>query len=163
MEQNSENQGWTAHAAIAALAVFGPSFIASKVTIANIPTWYVALEKPWFTPPNWVFGPVWTLLYAGLAVALYRILRKDRATPERGRALIIFAVQMALNTFWSIAFFGLHSPALGLVVITLLWLSIIANALAFRRLDRLSAWPFAPYLAWVSFAALLNERIFALN
>ncbi len=158
-----KSNDWRRHAAIAVVAVFGPSFIASKVTIANIPSWYVDLQKPWFTPPNWVFGPVWTLLYAGLAFALYRILRMEAQTPGRRRALIIFAIQMALNTSWSLAFFGLHSPALGLIVIVLLWLAIVVNMIAFRRLDAPAAWPFAPYLAWVSFAAALNFAIFALN
>jgi tryptophan-rich sensory protein len=129
----------------------------------NIPTWYAQIQKPWFTPPNWLFGPVWTLLFTALIVAFYRILRLDPLTPGRQRAIIIFVIQIACNTLWSIAFFGMRSPGLGLVVIVFLWSSIVANMSAFRRLDRLSSWAFPPYLAWVSFAGALNLAIYMMN
>ena len=143
--------------------VFAASFIGNAATMPNIPTWYAEIQKPWFTPPNWLFGPVWTLLFTALIVAFYRILRLDPQTPGRGRAVIIFVVQITCNALWSIAFFGMRSPGLGLVVIVFLWSSIVANMIAFRRLDRLSSWAFPPYLAWVSFAGALNLAIFMMN
>jgi len=163
MEQASRTYGRAAHGAIAVLVVFAASFIGNAATMPNIPTWYADLQKPWFTPPNWLFGPVWSLLYTGLIIAFYRILRQDPQTPGRRRAILVFCAQIALNALWSIAFFGLRSPALGLVVIVFLWLSIVANMMAFRRIDRPSSWAFPPYLAWVTFAAALNVAIFALN
>ena len=143
--------------------VFTASFIGNAATMPNIPTWYAEIQKPWFTPPNWLFGPVWTLLFTALIVAFYRILRLDPLTPGRQRAIIIFVIQIACNTLWSIAFFGMRSPGLGLVVIVFLWSSIVANMIAFRRLDRLSSWAFPPYLAWVSFAGALNLAIYMMN
>jgi tryptophan-rich sensory protein len=163
MEQAARTYGRAAHGAIAVLVVFAASFIGNAATMPNIPTWYAELQKPWFTPPNWLFGPVWSLLYTGLIIAFYRILRQDPQTPGRSRAILVFCAQIALNALWSIAFFGLRSPALGLVVIVFLWLSIVANMVAFRRIDRPSSWAFPPYLAWVTFAAALNVAIFALN
>ncbi len=163
MEQVSRSYGWAAHAAIAICVVFAASFIGNAATMPNIPTWYAEIQKPWFTPPNWLFGPVWTLLFTALIVAFYRILRIDPQTPGRGRAIIIFIVQIAFNSLWSIVFFGMRSPGLGLLVIVFLWSSILANMIVFRRLDKLSSWPFPPYLAWVTFAGALNLAIFLMN
>jgi len=163
MEEGPRSYGRAAHAAMAVGVVFAASFIGNAATMPNIPTWYAEIQKPWFTPPNWLFGPVWTLLFTALIVAFYRILRLDPLTPGRGRAIMIFVVQIACNALWSIAFFGMRSPGLGLVVIVFLWSSIVANMIAFRRLDRLSSWAFPPYLAWVSFAGALNLAIFMMN
>jgi tryptophan-rich sensory protein len=163
MEEATRSYGRAAHAAMAVGVVFAASFIGNAATMPNIPTWYAEIQKPWFTPPNWLFGPVWTLLFTGLIVAFYRILRLDPLTPGRGRAIIIFIAQIACNALWSIAFFGMRSPGLGLVVIVFLWSSIVANMIAFRRLDRLSSWIFPPYLAWVTFAGALNLAIFMMN
>jgi tryptophan-rich sensory protein len=163
MEEATRSYGRAAHAAMAIGVVFAASFIGNAATMPNIPTWYAEIQKPWFTPPNWLFGPVWTLLFTGLIVAFYRILRLDPLTPGRGRAIIIFIAQIACNALWSIAFFGMRSPGLGLVVIVFLWSSIVANMIAFRRLDRLSSWIFPPYLAWVTFAGALNLAIFMMN
>jgi tryptophan-rich sensory protein len=163
MEEATRSYGRAAHAAMAIGVVFAASFIGNAATMPNIPTWYAEIQKPWFTPPNWLFGPVWTLLFTGLIVAFYRILRLDPQTPGRGRAIIIFIAQIACNALWSIAFFGMRSPGLGLVVIVFLWSSIVANMIAFRRLDRLSSWIFPPYLAWVTFAGALNLAIFMMN
>ena len=163
MEEATRSYGRAAHAAMAIGVVFAASFIGNAATMPNIPTWYAEIQKPWFTPPNWLFGPVWTLLFTALIVAFYRILRLDPLTPGRGRAIIIFIAQIACNALWSIAFFGMRSPGLGLVVIVFLWSSIVANMIAFRRLDRLSSWIFPPYLAWVTFAGALNLAIFMMN
>jgi tryptophan-rich sensory protein len=163
MEEATRSYGRAAHAAMAIGVVFAASLIGNAATMPNIPTWYAEIQKPWFTPPNWLFGPVWTLLFTGLIVAFYRILRLDPLTPGRRRAIIIFIAQIAFNALWSIAFFGMRSPGLGLVVIVFLWSSIVANMIAFRRLDRLSFWAFPPYLAWVTFAGALNLAIYQIN
>ncbi len=150
-----------------ALAALAPSVLASALgglaTAPAIPTWYAGLVKPALNPPNWVFGPVWTLLYAMLAYAFWRILRLPADTPGRGRAIVLFLVQMTLNAGWSWAFFGARSPELGLAVIAALWIGIALTLLQFRRLDVTSGWLLAPYLAWVSIAAYLNVAVAVLN
>jgi tryptophan-rich sensory protein len=120
--------------------------------------WYAALAKPSFNPPNWVFAPVWTLLYALIAVVGGR-------TFERGAraALALWAAQLALNFAWSPLFFGLHRPAVALVVVAALLVAILTFIVARWRADRISALLFVPYAVWVSFATLLNAAIAVLN
>ncbi|HVY21583.1 MAG TPA: TspO/MBR family protein [Bauldia sp.] len=132
--------------------------LGSVATTPNIPTWYAGLAKPWFNPPNLAFPIVWTLLYVMIAVAGWLAWREHRP-----RALVPFFVQIALNVAWSFAFFGMHSPAAGLVVIGALWLSIVWTMMLFWPLSRAASLLLAPYLAWVSFAALLNAAILWLN
>lgn len=128
-----------------------------------IPTWYAGLAKPFFTPPNWLFGPAWTLLYVLMASAFWRILTLDRPAIDKRAAIAAFVAQIFLNGLWSFAFFGWRSPGAGLVVIAALWLAIAATIAAFARLDRLAAWLLAPYIAWTSYAAALNAGVFLLN
>lgn len=146
----------------AALLVMVASALGSAATIPNIPTWYAGLQKPSFTPPNWIFGPVWTTLYAVMGYAFFRILRTQEGA-ERRRASIWFLIQLALNTSWSFAFFGAQNPGLGVVVVIALWLAIAATMASFRRVDRIAAWLLAPYLAWVSYATLLTIAVWRLN
>ncbi len=121
--------------------------------------WYAGLVKPWFNPPNWLFGPVWTILYVMIGIAGARVWALDRG----GSLVKLWFVQMALNFAWPPAFFIAEQPALGLVVIVLMLLSIVAFiTLAWRR-DRPSALLFVPYAAWVSFATLLNAALWWLN
>ncbi|WP_243370396.1 TspO/MBR family protein [Microvirga solisilvae] len=148
---------------IAVLPVVAVSVAGGLVTRAKIPTWYAGLEKPSFNPPNWVFGPVWTTLYALMAYALWRILSLPKSTPGRTGAVALFFVQLALNSAWSFAFFGAQSPLMGLVVIATLIVAILATIVAFWKLDRIAAWLLVPYLAWVSYATLLNGSIWQLN
>jgi tryptophan-rich sensory protein len=150
-------------ALLAGAVVFGAATIANLVTMPVIPTWYAGLVKPFFNPPNWLFGPVWGLLYAMMAVAFWRILRLPAQTPGRMAAIVAFLLQMTLNALWSVAFFGAQSPNLGLLVIAALWIAIAATIAVFARLDRAAGWLLAPYIAWVSFAALLNGAIWRLN
>lgn len=150
-------------ALVAIAVVFVASAIGGAATGPNIPTWYATIQKPWFTPPNYVFGPVWTLLYAMLAFAFWRILRLPAETPGRTGAIGWFLAQISLNALWSVAFFGLRSPELGLIVIAALWASIVGNMVAFMRLDRTAGYMFPPYLAWVTYAAALNVGIAVLN
>lgn len=150
-------------AALVALAcVAAAGVIGSAATTPNIPGWYAGLAKPSFSPPNWVFGPVWTALYAMMAYAFYRILRRP-ASPARRSAIIAFAGQMALNALWSVAFFAMRNPAAGFIVIVGLWALIALTLLRFLALDRIAGGLLAPYLAWVGFAALLNAAIWRLN
>jgi tryptophan-rich sensory protein len=150
-------------ALLAVAPVVVTSVLGSLATGPNIPIWYASIAKPWFTPPNWVFPVAWTALFALMAYAFFRVLRGDPAAPGRGRAIRLFLVQLVFNAAWSYAFFGAQSPLAGLFVVAALWLAIAATIAAFLPLDRLAALLLAPYLAWVSFAALLNATIWAMN
>lgn len=124
--------------------------------------WYQALEKPWWNPPDWVFAPVWTVLYLSMAIAAWLVWR--RAGFRGGAAALgLFAVQLALNVAWSGIFFGLQSPGYALIEIVVLWAAIAATIAAFHRRSTAAAWLLGPYLVWVSFAAALNGTIWMLN
>ena len=140
---------------------FAVSFAGSIVTVPKVVTWYATLTKPWFTPPDWLFAPVWTVLYAAMALAVWRIGMPNTAV--KVRAVILFVVQLALNGIWSPAFFGLESPLLGLVIIVPLAFVLANTMIAFWRLDRPAGALLAPYLLWVLYATLLNIGIYALN
>ncbi len=137
--------------------------IGSLATMPSIPTWYAGLRKPWFNPPNWIFGPAWTILYIMMGIAAYLVWEKGWDKAEVRGALIIFAVQLILNALWSILFFGLHSPLYGLVGIILLWIAILITIIRFFVLSAAAGWLMIPYLLWVTFAALLNLSIMLLN
>lgn len=136
--------------------------LSSALSVADIPTWYAGLKKPSFNPPNWIFGPVWTLLYALMAVAAWLIWRGPASQP-RSRGLLFFWIQLALNFFWSLIFFRWHQIGGGLVEILLLWLAIVSTIALFFRLNKAAGWMLVPYLAWVSFASVLNSAIWRLN
>lgn len=121
--------------------------------------WYEALAKPSFNPPNWLFGPVWTLLYVMIAIAGWRVWRADRS----GMAMKLWWLQLVLNFLWSPSFFALQNITLALLVILALLLTIFAFIATAWETDRLAAWLFVPYAAWVAFASLLNGAIRALN
>lgn len=146
----------------AIIGSYASGVIGSLATIPNIPTWYAALEKPLLNPPNWVFGPVWSVLYVlmGVALALVILAKTKRS---KNNAYTWFGVQLALNTVWSLVFFGLHSPWLGVVVIAALIVSIIMTIRAFYPIKKAAAWLLLPYLAWVSFATYLTISIAVLN
>lgn len=136
--------------------------IGSLATIPNIPSWYAALDKPWFNPPNWIFGPVWTTLYILMGVSLYLVW----VTPSKRRkqaAYILFGAQLFLNTLWSIVFFGLHAPFVAIGIILMLLISLIVTMRLFWDLSKLAALLLVPYVAWVSFASCLNIAIAVLN
>lgn len=142
------------------LVVGGLSGIA---TARGVETWYPTLVKPSFNPPAWVFGPTWTVLYLLMGVALFLVWRQGWDTPGVKLALGLFAVQLVLNALWSIIFFGMHSPGWAFAEILLLWLAILATLWAFWRVEPAAGWLLVPYLAWVSFAAVLNGSIWILN
>jgi translocator protein len=124
--------------------------------------WYAQLQKPAWNPPNWIFGPVWTTLYALMGVSAWLVWRPRGFAAVRG-ALSLFLVQLALNALWTPVFFGLHLLGGGFLVIVLLWLAIIATIRAFARVNRVAAVLLVPYLLWVSFASVLNLTLWRLN
>ena len=132
-------------------------------TAPAIPEWYTGLIKPSFTPPNGVFGPVWTVLYLLMGVALYLVWRQGIRDRRVRVAMALFFGQLALNVLWTVLFFGMQSPRLAFFEIILLLLAISANAGAFHRISKPAGLLLVPYLAWVCFAALLNGAIWKLN
>lgn len=137
--------------------------IGSFFTTPNIPTWYADLNKPWFTPPSWVFGPVWTILFILMGISLFLVLREgwERRDVQIGTA--VFGIQLVLNILWSYLFFGLRSPLYGLIGIVALWIAILATIIWFFRISRPAAILLVPYIAWVSIATALNYSIYVLN
>jgi translocator protein len=148
---------------IASIAIsFAAAAIGNLATIPNIPTWYATLEKPFFSPPNWVFGPVWTVLYLLMGISLYLVWTSRSKLPKR-KAYGLFGLQLFLNTLWSIAFFGMHFPWLGVAVILGLLASIILTMREFKLHSRIAPFLLIPYVAWVCFATLLNIAVAVLN
>ncbi len=137
--------------------------VGSAFTRAAIPTWYATLQKPAFTPPNWLFAPVWTVLFLLMGVSLYSIWREGLANRQAKIAISIFAVQLLLNTLWSFLFFKLQSPLYGFVEIVILWVAILLTIIYFFRISRTAGFLLLPYIFWVSFAAILNFYIMKLN
>jgi tryptophan-rich sensory protein len=136
--------------------------IGARFTTPSIGTWYRALQKPFFNPPDWIFGPVWTVLYLMIAFAGWRAWR-SRHVAGAGARMTIYGVQLALNLAWSLIFFGGRMIGLALAEIVLLLGVIVVNAVLFWRADRLAGWLLAPYAAWVAFAAALNFALWRLN
>jgi benzodiazapine receptor len=126
--------------------------------------WYAALLKPTWNPPSWLFGPVWTMLYASMAVALWLVRREsDVDATTRQRALAMFVIQFLLNLAWTPLFFGLRSPGLAFAEICLLWIALLSTMLMFGRVRALAGYLLLPYLLWVSFALVLNGTIWLMN
>lgn len=149
---------------IASIAICELTGIAGGFFTASlVSTWYSILNKPSFSPPNWVFGPVWTILYFLMGVSLFLVWKRGFETKKSRIALYIFFGQLALNFLWSILFFGLHSPHLALVDIIVLWIVILLTILKFMTISKVAAYLLIPYLLWVSFAAVLNFNIWKLN
>lgn len=137
--------------------------IGSIFTRSAIPGWYRTLNKPDWTPPGSIFGPVWTLLYALMGIAAFLVWQRRDEHPEARRGLQLFGVQLTLNVLWSGLFFGLRSPAAGLIEIAGLWLAIVATVVSFARVSRVAAVLMLPYLAWTTFASALNGAIWWMN
>lgn len=136
--------------------------IGSVFTFGQIATWYLALNKPFFTPPNWIFGPVWLALYALMGISLYLVWATGGGKKLK-QALQVFGLQLALNSLWSIVFFGAESLLFGLVVIILLWLAILWTIAKFWRIDSRAGWLLVPYIIWVTIATALNAGVWLLN
>lgn len=124
--------------------------------------WYETLRKPFWRPPNWLFGPAWAVLYATIAVSGWLVWRKA-GFAGAAMPLAVYAVQLLLNAAWSALFFGLRRPDIAFAELVLLWLSILATILVFHPVDAFAAWLLLPYLAWVGFAGCLNLALWRLN
>ncbi|MFC1962231.1 TspO/MBR family protein [Chloroflexota bacterium] len=148
---------------VSIIACQGAGLIGAIFTTHAIPTWYAALEKPAFTPPNWLFAPTWTLLYLLMGIAAFLVWRHGLESRRVRVALIIFLIQLVLNALWSMVFFGLQSPFYGIVVIILLCLMILLTLITFFRVTAVSGWLLLPYLLWTTFAAVLNISAWLLN
>jgi len=142
----------------------GAGAIGYYFTMPSIGTWYALLQKPVFTPPNWIFAPVWTLLYIMMGIALYCVWKK-RGLKYQSKiaAYTWFGMQLVLNVAWSAVFFGIHSIFVGLLIIVGLWLAIAVTILKFKELAPSTVWLLIPYLLWVSYACLLNYSLWRLN
>ena len=147
---------------ISLLAAYAAGAAGSLFTAAAVETWYPALTKPPFTPPPWVFGPAWTVLYTLMGIAAF-LVWKHREIPPAARSLRLYAAHLLLNAGWSGLFFGLRSPALGLAGILLLLAVIAFLTLRFYRIKKAAGILFIPYLGWTAFAAVLNTSILILN
>lgn len=145
--------------AISLTSPFLAGFIGQFFTMSSIPTWYVTLNKPIFSPPNWVFGPVWTILYLLMGIALYRVWVK----PKSKYAVKVFFFHLVLNALWSIIFFGARRIGLALVVILAIWVLVYYLVKLFSKIDKPASKLLYPYLFWISFALILNFSIWLVN
>jgi tryptophan-rich sensory protein len=151
----------------AGLALFvtlclGIGALGAAVTSTSVEDWYEGLAKPWFTPPNEIFAPVWTVLYVLMGVAAWRVWRAGDADTVRG-PLTLFVLQLALNLGWTVVFFGLQKIGSAVATIVVLDVAILVTTLAFRTVDRAAALLMTPYCAWAAFATVLNVAIWRLN
>ena len=144
------------------LICFAAAGLGGLVTAPQIPNWYADLAKPSWTPPNWIFGPVWTLLYLTMAFSAWLVWRQAGFAGAK-LPLALFAIQLALNSLWSVLFFGLQNPGAAAVEILLLWAAILATLLGFWKRSNLAGALLVPYLAWVGFAGVLNVAIWLMN
>jgi len=142
------------------LICFVAAAIGSIFTTPQIPGWYAGLAKPWFAPPNWVFGPAWTILYILMAIAAWLVWKQPKDTKG---ALILFFSQLALNFAWSFLFFGARSPWLGLIGVAFMLAAVAITTVVFWRITKPAGMLFIPYLAWTAFAAFLNLTIWRMN
>lgn len=148
---------------ISILVCLGAGWLGSLFTTPAIPIWYAALKKPFFTPPSWLFAPVWSFLYICMGVACAMIWQMNIAKKNVRDALEMFGVQLMFNIFWSIVFFGMHSIAGGLIVIILLWGTLLLTIRRFYQLSNPAGALLIPYILWVSFATVLNAAIWIIN
>jgi tryptophan-rich sensory protein len=148
---------------VASLAIcFFAAFLGNLATGSSLSDWYPQLNKPTWNPPNWIFGPVWSTLYTMMAVAAWLVWLKAGFRAAK-IALILFAIQLALNSLWSILFFGMQNPGAALIEITVLWIAIALTIFYFAKHSKLAAGLLVPYLCWVTFASFLNFTIWNLN
>jgi tryptophan-rich sensory protein len=134
--------------------------IGSLATMPSIPTWYAGLNKPVFNPPNWIFGPVWTILYILMGISLFLLWQKRK---DAKQAIILFLIQLSLNLLWSFMFFGWHWIGLAFVEILFLWLFILLTMIKAYPVSKTASFLLLPYILWVSFASFLNLNIWLLN
>lgn len=148
---------------VCVLVCLGVSYVGSLLTTPSIPTWYAALQKPPFNPPNWIFAPVWLTLFVLMGLSAFMVWDKGLARKEVRIGLGLFVAQLALNLTWSGVFFALRSPLWAFVDIIALWILILLTTIWFFRVSRLAGMLMIPYILWVSFASVLNLAIVVLN
>ncbi len=148
---------------IAVLLCEATGITSGLLSQSEINTWFATLNKPSWNPPDYLFGPVWTILYFLMGIALWLIWKSAAPQPEKRNAIILFSVQLFLNFWWSILFFRFHSPAFAFADILLLLIAIVFTIFLFAPISRLAAWLLVPYFLWVSFAAVLNFTIWRMN
>ncbi|MFA5318436.1 MAG: TspO/MBR family protein [Patescibacteria group bacterium] len=138
------------------------AILGSLATTPNIQGWYSGINKPSFNPPNWIFGPVWTILFVLMGISLY-LIWAEKTKINKTSAYLFFYLQLVFNVVWSVLFFGLHNPLYAFVEIIFLWIFILLNIIFFYKINKLAGWLLLPYILWVSFAAFLNYNIWILN
>ena len=136
--------------------------VSGLFTADAIPTWFTTIQKPSWNPPNWLFGPVWTTLYVLMGIAFFLVWRSPNSA-DKSRAMLIFALQLVLNFFWSFIFFKQQNISGAFIEILFMLAAIVVTIVLFSKVNRTAAWLLAPYLAWVSFASFLNFTIWQLN
>lgn len=147
---------------ISLLLPFLAALVGSLATNPAIPGWYANLVKPSWNPPNYLFGPVWTVLYILMGISFYLII-KGEFNKKVHRAMRIYYLQLIFNTLWSVVFFGFNNLPLSLVVMAMLWILIVFTIIDFYKIKKLAGYLLIPYILWVSFASFLNFTIFFLN
>ena len=148
---------------ISIVATVGLGLLGGIFTAPQIQTWFVHLTKPSWNPPNWLFAPVWTMLYLLMGIAFYLVWRTKWEKDAKSWAIIVFIAQFALNFAWSYIFFDQHQMGWAFVDIVVLWITVLCTIIAFSRIHKTAAWLLVPYISWVSFAALLNYTIWQMN
>ena len=144
------------------VASFSAAAVGGAATATSVGTWYQTLHQPAWNPPNWIFGPVWTLLYILMSVAAWRVWRTGDADAAR-RTFRWFAAQLSLNLLWSVLFFGLRAPGIAFAEVIVFWAVLVVMLRRFWLADKIAAALWAPYVAWVSFASVLNGTVWWLN
>lgn len=145
----------------AILICVGMGFLGSLATTPSINTWYVTLNKPVFNPPNWLFAPVWTILFICMGISLYLVWQSK--IKNKSLSLTYFYIQLILNLLWSFIFFTLHNPLFAFIEIIILWIFILLTIIGFYRISKPASLLLWPYLLWVTFASILNFSIYILN
>jgi translocator protein len=137
--------------------------VSGLLSQTEMKTWFITINKPSWNPPAYLFGPVWTILYFLMGIAMWLIWKSDKIESKKTNALLLFALQLFLNFWWSILFFKFHLPGLAFVDIILMVIIIIITIFRFAPISRLAAWLLVPYISWVCFASILNYTIWILN
>jgi benzodiazapine receptor len=137
--------------------------VAGLFTSSGVNGWYAAANKPWFNPPNWIFAPMWTLLYILMGIAFFLVWRSSADKNVKQTAMILFSIQLIINFFWSFIFFKLQQPGWAFAEIILMWVMILLTIIWFGKISAVAAWLMVPYICWVSFASVLNYSIWRLN
>ncbi|MBM3422643.1 MAG: tryptophan-rich sensory protein [Chlorobi bacterium] len=150
--------------AISFILCFLAAYTGSLFTPEPGSSWYYTeLARPEWNPPDWLFPPVWSLLFLMMSISLWLVLKKGTQDRKVTFAVVVFCVQLLLNMSWSAAFFGMQNPQVGMIVILLLWTAIVLTIVQFRKISAVAAYLLVPYLLWVSFASYLNFTIWQLN